>query len=94
MKKDIADHIRRIGDDFLALADLMEGEQSTTPPEDETDPLPKLEDVRAVLADISRAGKTAEMRELLTKFGAAKLSEVKASDYPALLTAAREIQNA
>lgn len=33
-----------------------------------------LEEVRAVLADKSRAGHTAEIRELLKKYGASKLS--------------------
>ena len=44
-----------------------------------------LEDVRAILADKSRRGKTAEVKELITSFGADKLSAVKASDYAALL---------
>ena len=55
---------------------------------------PKLEDVRAVLADISRSGKTQEMKVLLAKYRAVKLSEVKPEDYPALLADAEEIANA
>ena len=55
---------------------------------------PKLEDVRAVLADISRSGKTQEMKVLLAKYHAVKLSEVKPEDYPALLADAEEIANA
>lgn len=35
-----------------------------------------LEEVRAVLADKSRAGHTAEIRELLKKYGASKLSKL------------------
>ena len=57
-------------------------------------PAVKLEDVRTVLADISRKGKTAEMKALLSKFGASKLSEIKPQDYAALLAAAQEAQNA
>lgn len=45
----------------------------------------KLEDVRAVLADKSRMGHTATVRELLTKYGASKLSEIDPEKYPALL---------
>lgn len=45
----------------------------------------KLEDVRAVLANKSRMGHTAAVRELLTKYGAAKLSEIDPQKYPALL---------
>lgn len=48
-------------------------------------PLPKLEDVRTVLAQKSRAGHTAQVRELLAKYGAPRLSEVDPADYPALL---------
>ena len=45
----------------------------------------KLEDVRAVLADMSRKGHTAEIRALLQKYGAAKLSGVDPANYSALL---------
>ena len=44
-----------------------------------------LEEVRAVLADKSRAGHTAEIRELLKKYGASKLSLVDTKHYEALL---------
>lgn len=44
-----------------------------------------LEEVRAVLADKSRAGHTAEIRELLKKYGASKLSLVNPKHYEALL---------
>lgn len=41
--------------------------------------------VRAVLADKSRAGYTEQVRELLHKYGASKLSAVDPNDYEALL---------
>lgn len=44
-----------------------------------------LEEVRAVLADKSRTGHTAEIRELLKKHGASKLSLVDPKHYEALL---------
>ena len=44
-----------------------------------------LEEVRAVLAEKSREGKTTEVKELLTKFGVNKLSELDASKYDELL---------
>ena len=44
-----------------------------------------LEEVRAVLADKSRAGHTAEIRELLKKYGASKLSLVDPKHYESLL---------
>lgn len=53
-----------------------------------------LEDVRAVMADKSRKGYTAEVKALLTKRGVSKLSDVDAKDYAALLAEAEVIGNA
>jgi hypothetical protein len=53
----------------------------------------KLEDVRAVLAEKSRAGHTAEVRDLLQKYGAEKLSAVDPANYEALLKDAEVIGN-
>lgn len=44
-----------------------------------------LEDIRAVLADKSRKGHTAEVKALLTKHGADKLSEIDPAEYASLL---------
>ncbi|WP_195539146.1 DNA ligase [Eubacterium maltosivorans] len=54
---------------------------------------PKLEDVRAVLAEKSRSGHTAEVRALLKKYGAAKLSEIDPANYEALMKDAEVIGN-
>ena len=53
----------------------------------------KLEDVRAVLAEKSRAGHTVEVRALLKKYGAAKLSEIDPANYEALMKDAEVIGN-
>lgn len=53
-----------------------------------------LEDVRAVLSEISRSGHTAEMKALLAKHGAKKLSDVPSEDYEQLLAEAEEVKNA
>ena len=53
-----------------------------------------LEQVRAVLADKSRAGHTAAVRDLLQKYGAAKLSQIDPKHYEALLKDAEVIGNA
>lgn len=47
-----------------------------------------LEEVRAVLAEKSRSGHTEEVRELLAKHGADKLSEIDPAGYAALLAEA------
>ena len=44
-----------------------------------------LETVRAILADKSRCGHTAEVRSLLQKYGASKLSEINPANYKSLL---------
>ena len=58
-----------------------EPEPETTPAE----PMLTLEAVRAVLADKSRAGYTAQVRSLLQKYGANKLSGVDPANYKTLL---------
>ena len=50
-----------------------------------------LEDVRAVMAQKSQDGKSKEVKELLQKYGAAKLSAVEPEDYPALLQEAQAL---
>ena len=52
-----------------------------------------LEQVRAVLAEKSRDGHTAEVRALLEKHGAAKLSEINPAKYAALLAEAEVLGN-
>jgi len=50
-----------------------------------------LETVRGLLATKSRSGKTAEIKQLLTSFGAEKVSAVKPEDYAAIYKAANEL---
>lgn len=62
----------------------------------EEQPVPKpitLEAVRAVLADKSRIGHTADVRMLLDKYGAPKLSQIDPANYAALLAEAEELGN-
>lgn len=53
-----------------------------------------LEEVRAVLASKSRDGFTAEVRGLLQKHGAGKLSEVSPTEYGELLSEAEVLGHA
>lgn len=82
--------------DWLAqqLSELAGSE--TSKPEEKAEPKTqlKLEDVRAVLAEKSRAGHTAEVRELLRKYGASKLSAVAPKDYEALIKDAEALNDA
>ena len=52
-----------------------------------------LEQVRAILADKSRRGYTAEVKALLRQHGADKLSEIAPSEYEALLTEVEALGN-
>ena len=58
------------------------------------EPALKLEDVRAVLAEKSRKGHTAEIRSLLQKYGADKLSQLDPANYRALLADAEVLKDA
>lgn len=51
-----------------------------------------LEEVRAVLAEKSQDGFTSEVRGLLEKYGAKRLSEIDPSNYKALKEDAEELQ--
>lgn len=53
-----------------------------------------LEEVRAVLAEKSRAGYTAAIRDLLQKYGASKLSKIEPQYYEALLREAEVLGDA
>lgn len=55
--------------------------------EAEKQPEITLEQVRGVLADKSRSGKTAEVRAIIQKYGADRLSGIDPKDYPAVLAA-------
>ena len=53
-----------------------------------------LEEVRAVLAEKSRSGFTKEVKEIITKHGAERLSDIDPSEYKAVLAETEEIGNA
>ena len=66
------------------LAEQFNSIEPTSEPTS-TEPVLTLEAVRAVLADKSRSGFTAQIRSLLQKYGADKLSGVDPTNYKALL---------
>jgi hypothetical protein len=66
------------------LAEMFSSDEPT-PDTTSTEPVLTLEAVRAVLADASRAGYTAQIRSLLQKYGADKLSGIAPANYKALL---------
>ena len=101
---DVVSDLRSLADSLQAVADAVaQGgqEQPTQKPEKktaakqveppvekpETKPL-TLEQVRAALAEKSRAGHTSEVKALLIKHGADKLSDIDPAEYLALLAEA------
>ena len=62
-------------------------------PDPLTDVEAEVESVRAILAEVSRAGHTAEIRELLQKHGASRLSEVDPGHYEALVADVEGLTN-
>ena len=50
-----------------------------------------LAEVRAKLAELTKGGKKAQVKELLNSFGAEKLTDVKEEDYAALMEKAGEL---
>ena len=82
------------GNDKKAVGEsvnIADGKVKTT---QSAEPKPKpvtLAQVRAILAEKSRCGHTAQVRELLQKHGAAKLSAINPTEFESLLSEAAAI---
>ena len=89
--RDTASSINRIADE---LTDLFS--YSNRVPEVAPAPEKKLslEEVRAILAEKSRDGFTAQIRDLLQKYGASRLSEIDPANFKALVADAEVLGNA
>jgi len=97
---DIAVNLRSLADSLQAMVSEMESnepvdvsqtEVSVKAPTPEEKPV-TLEQVRAVLAEKSHDGFTAEVRALLEKYGASKLSQIDPSKYADLLAEAEALK--
>ena len=94
------DELRRCGDALIGVADSLrelfsgnDAEAEAQPTVEAAKPALTLEQVRAALAEKSRGGYTAQVRELLIKHGAAKLSDIAPAEYPALMADAEGLGN-
>lgn len=76
------------------IAEQFSSPVEEEPVKEEKKPELKLEDVRAVLAEKSRAGHTAAIRTILQKYGASKLSGIDPKHYEALLQDVEVLDNA
>lgn len=88
----IADAVDWLAKQFNGEVEKQPTEKAAAKPEHK--PTLTLEQVRAVLADKSRAGHTAAVRELLLKYGASKLSQIDPANYEALLREAEVLGDA
>jgi len=101
---DVVSDIRSLADSLQAIADVMADNEGNGPAETlepstivkESKPKKKeisLEEVRGKLAEKSQAGLTAEVREIIQKYGGSKLSEVDPKHYADVLKAAEVLRN-
>ena len=87
----VAEDIRTLADSIQAVCmvvtDNLPAKEADAPPEPEPSPEPEipLEKVRGILAEKSRYGHTAEVRAIIKKFGADRLSDIDPKDYAAVL---------
>ena len=92
LKVDASDLVAAIAALTTALAGTQTVEVETAKPEPEVtsepEPTITLETVRARLAALSQNGKQAEVKALISKYGAKKLTEIPADKYPALMAEA------
>lgn len=98
----LACDLRALADSVQAVADVMADKETAGKAQPETpisakesDPPAKavtLEQVRAVLADKSQQGFTADVRMLLEKYGAPKLSQIDPASYAALMADAERLK--
>lgn len=94
--------LRSLADSVQAVADAMADNELAGVAQPETpvsakepEPTAKsvtLEQVRAVLADKSQQGFTADVRTLLDKHGAIKLSQINPANYAALMADAENLK--
>lgn len=100
---DVAQQVLKVVEDLRSLSDsvqvvcntVLEGlsEEPKALPEKKAESAISLEKVRGVLAGKSQAGYSAEVRAIVSKYGASKLSDIDPKDYAAVLKDAEVIGN-
>lgn len=93
--RSLADSIQAVAAEVMAGNEPVETKEPTTTIK-EPEPTEKritLEEVRAKLAEKSQAGLTAQVREIIQKYGGSKLSEVDPKHYADMLKDAEVLGN-
>lgn len=91
VKEDLIQELRQCGVTLVKIADSLQGPvpQAAAPkraPAAEEEKIPTKEVVRARAAEKISQGYTKEVRELMAKYGAGKLSDMDPKDYTTFLT--------
>ncbi len=98
---DVVNNLTALADSIQAIVDTLQNNESVKVAEgsekheaikEAVEKQITLEEVRTVLAEKSHDGFTAEVRGLLQKYGASKLSEVNPNKYGALLKDAEDLK--
>ena len=93
----LAAELKKCGETLVYIAEVLAAEKDDhieKPKLEESVKRYSLEDVRAVLAKKAASGFQDEVKELLGKFNAKKLSDINPDDYGKLLKEAEAIGNA
>ncbi len=89
---DVVTDIRSLADSLEALANaVMDSDNTSAEASEVKAPVVTLEQVRAVLSAKSYAGLTDQVKSLISKYGASKLSTVDPKHYKDLLQDAEEL---
>jgi len=87
----VVDDLRELADSLEALVKTIDSNEEVSAPLTKKEEPITIEKVRAVLAQKSQAGKQPEVKALITKYSANKLTEIDASSYGQLLKEAGEL---
>lgn len=84
--------IKDLSVELINLIDVMTKDEAAPTVKEEPKKVVTLVEVRTALAKLSRDGFTSEVRSLLKKYGADKLSGINEKDYEALLEDAKNLK--
>ena len=86
INEELVNELKSIGDALVKLADAMETDkvqEEQAPAKEEK--VPTFEEIRGAMALKIQDGHSDEIRGLLTKYGASKLSDIDATQYVAFM---------
>lgn len=85
LAEDLQELCEAFSENETAVSTSESGLNETSAEDKTNEPTITLEEVRTVLAKLAQDGKQTELRALIGKFGANRLSEVAPKHYPAIL---------